>query len=220
MKVEQKHIVTLQGKPFITYDGLLDMAHQMGLESIKTEMISFENGVAIFKATATAVLKTESGTNVSRVEFDGYGDADNSNVNSMIAKHKIRMAETRAKARALRDLTNVGMCSVEELGGDDAPATKDTAEEVFDPKLKDTLPDGGYDENEIKTISDKQQGRLFALAGYKKDDEVAKTRAEKIVKKLLNDAGLQSTKEITAGKQYKDMCENAELALAEELVPY
>ena len=125
MEVNRKHVVQLQGKDFITYDGLLDMAHQMGLISLETELV--DKDPYIFRAVA----KTDKQT------FTGYGDADNENVNKMIAKHKIRMAETRAKARALRDLTNVGMCSVEEMGGDDAPAktkkaTYETAKETFD----------------------------------------------------------------------------------------
>jgi hypothetical protein len=34
----------------------------------------------------------------------------------MVAKHKYRMAETRAIARALRWYNNIGMCSADELG--------------------------------------------------------------------------------------------------------
>ena len=109
-KIDSKFVVDLQGKEFVTYEGLLDVAHQKGLIAIKTELVELnENGRCIMKATAI----TETG------HFEGYGDADPSNVNRMIGKHIIRMAETRAKARALRDLTNIGMTAIEELGGDD-----------------------------------------------------------------------------------------------------
>ncbi len=125
MNVDPKFVVELQGKQFITYDGLLSLAHNMGLLSIKTELVKHDSEITIFRATA----KTEG------QEFDGYGDATPQNVNSMIAKHRLRMAETRAKARALRDLTNVGMVAVEELGGDDVPAKK-KPEPKADPKAE------------------------------------------------------------------------------------
>jgi len=209
MTVESKFIVKLQGKDFILYDGLLDMAHQMELQSITTDMVQYDGKVVIFKATAT----TKDGRS-----FDGYGDATTENVNKMIAKHMIRMAETRAKARALRDLTNVGMCSVEELGGDDPPSTpqappKQVADalDVFDtPITDDDVPKTQY-------ISDKQQGRLFAKAGYVKSDEEAIELSKDIVKTLLDEYELQSTKEIKKGKEYDEICEKAEVLLAERL---
>jgi hypothetical protein len=216
MEVDRRHVVKLQGKDFITYDGLLDMAHQMGLVSIKTEMISFENGVVIFKATA----KTET------QEFDGYGDTDDSNVNKMIARHKIRMAETRAKARALRDLTNVGMCSVEEMGGDDTDRhgnsvvyDEDETVEITPEDVPDSfnrakeLFDGKQTEKPPAFISDAQQKRLFALAGYKENKELAKEN----VQKLLNEYGLAGTGEIKKGKEYDEICEKAELMLANSI---
>ena len=160
MEVNRKHVVQLQGKDFITYDGLLDMAHQMGLVSIETELI--DKDPYIFKAVA----KTETQL------FVGHGDADESNVNKMIARHKIRMAETRAKARALRDLTNVGMCSVEEMGGDaDYSSKHDHGSIAIDPDAVDTSDLDVSDEgcsmcgkdmtDGQKTLSMKKHGKLL-----------------------------------------------------------
>ena len=105
--------MSISGKSFVTYEGLLNDFHKNGGTSIDTEVISFDP--YIVKAT----VKGEKGT------FSGHGDADKDNVNSMIVRHKYRMAETRAIARALRWYNNIGMCSVDELGGSEGAVKKD-----------------------------------------------------------------------------------------------
>ena len=110
-------MITRQGKQYVLFAGLLDEAHQKGLRSIDTDLVQVpteENGnVAVVKAT----VEMEDGRN-----FSGIGDASPENVGRNIVPHIIRMAETRAKARALRDAVNVGATALEELSdGDDAP---------------------------------------------------------------------------------------------------
>jgi hypothetical protein len=48
--------------------------------------------------------------------FVGYGDADPSNVSSLVRGAEMRVAETRAVNRALRKAYGIGICSVEEMG--------------------------------------------------------------------------------------------------------
>jgi len=108
MEIDKKYIINLQGKEFITFEGLLVLFHaNKGKEIITEEVEKSSFDSPMFKATVSG----ERGT------FTGHGDANNTNVNSMIAKHKYRMAETRAIARALRWYNNIGLCSVDELGG-------------------------------------------------------------------------------------------------------
>src|ERR687884_1941 len=111
--MREEYMIERQGKRFVLYAGLLEEAHNRGLRSIETELVQVptkENGeVAIVKA----VIRTEEG------KFGGIGDASPQNVNRTIAPHLIRMAETRAKARALRDAINVGVTAFEELGGEE-----------------------------------------------------------------------------------------------------
>jgi hypothetical protein len=115
--VRDEFMITRQGKQYVLFAGLLDEAHSLGLKGIDTDLIQIpdeSNGnVAIVKATAE--MDDER-------RFSGIGDASPDNVGRNIAPHLIRMAETRAKARALRDAVNVGATAMEELSdGDDAP---------------------------------------------------------------------------------------------------
>ncbi len=175
MSVDKRFIVNLQGKDFVTYEGLLDNAHQKGLLGIKTELVSYKDNQAIFKAEAF----TEQGC------FTGYGDADPSNVNRMIAKHILRMAETRAKARALRDLTNIGMTAFEELGGEEIPkktAPKPPPKKTFNQEVAEVMEDVGltkeqaqvayktlFEDKDIKDLTPSEQDEFLTyLKGYQK----------------------------------------------------
>jgi hypothetical protein len=112
--MRRNFIVERQGRSFVLYAGLLDLVHQQGLTGIRTEIVQLptvENGnTAICSATVTV----ERGGKV--MLFTGIGDASPKNVAPAMETCLLRMAETRSKARALRDAVNVGVAAFEELG--------------------------------------------------------------------------------------------------------
>ena len=112
--MRKEFLVERQGKQFVLYSGLLAMGHEQGLKSIRTELIQIpsegNNRVAVCAATVT--LEKDG---VER-DFHGIGDAAPNNVAPAMQTCLIRMAETRAKARALRDAVNVGMAALGRIG--------------------------------------------------------------------------------------------------------
>jgi hypothetical protein len=108
--IDEKYIIEIKNKRFVLYEGLLVEAHSKGLMCLEVTLIQFpskENGMCCI-CRATVIGK--DGQN-----FTDYGDAAISSVDPKIIPHIIRMASTRAKARALRDFTNIGLCSLEEI---------------------------------------------------------------------------------------------------------
>ncbi len=117
----------IEEKEVATYAGLLSRAREEGLQSITTKLVESPSEGNAQTAVVEATVVTTKGT------FAGIGDANPANVNRKIAAHTIRMAETRAKARALRDAVNIGVVALEELSGDleidepvERPAPRDT----------------------------------------------------------------------------------------------
>ncbi len=106
LRIPQQFITHLHGKEFVQFGGLLAMAHQQGLQSLDARFVSVQGDLATAEATATF----DNGRT-----FTECGDATPDNVHPNIRLHFARMALTRAKARALRDALNIGMCALEEL---------------------------------------------------------------------------------------------------------
>ncbi len=112
--MKPEFFIERQGKRFVLYAGLLEEAHSRGLHKIETDLLQIptpeNNEVAIVGARVTMEMDGALRT------FSGIGDASKENVGKNIQAHLIRMAETRAKARALRDAVNIGVSAYEEIG--------------------------------------------------------------------------------------------------------
>jgi hypothetical protein len=102
----------LENRWYVTHSGLLRIAQRRKCRGIETAIQDHlsdpQNNKWVIKAT---VFKSHNSKG-----FAGYGDADPSNVSSMVRGAELRIAETRAVNRALRKAYGIGLCSVEELG--------------------------------------------------------------------------------------------------------
>jgi len=148
-KLDERFIVNIEGRDFVKYAGLLDLAHQKGLLKMEVDLLQYPTSENNNLAVAKAVATSKSGE-----VFIDVGDANPSNCNSKVAKHLIRMSSTRAKARALRDMTNIGMTAIEELGDLDDVIGDETVKPAKRTPLKKVA--GGKSKKETKAAAKKK----------------------------------------------------------------
>jgi predicted nucleic acid-binding Zn finger protein len=109
-KLDERFITEIEGNEFVKYPGLLDLGHQKGILKIEVDPIQIPTKENANFAVCKATVVSKAGET-----FIDIGDANPQNCSSRVAKHLLRMASTRAIARALRSYTNIGMTCLEEL---------------------------------------------------------------------------------------------------------
>jgi hypothetical protein len=116
----RQFVITRRGQDVLLYAGLVAALHQVsgGCFAIEThleQLPSAENGQVAVCSARVRVLDADR-PGVARRSATGIGDASPEDVSTQLLHSTIGTAETRAKARALRDLLGVSMVTVEELG--------------------------------------------------------------------------------------------------------
>lgn len=127
IEIKNKEGRVVERKEVVTAKGLLHLAHKERLSLIRTRLVQAptkENG-----DNAIALVRVVT----SRGSFTGLGDANPRNVQPRVAPHFIRMAETRALARALRAALDIGAVAIEEL---------ETEFDLNETRTETSLPDG------------------------------------------------------------------------------
>jgi hypothetical protein len=102
----------LDGRWYVTHSGLLRLANRARCSGIRVQRMRELCDPAANRWVFRATVYTSSRSR----GFIGFGDADPSNVSSLVHGAEMRVAETRAVNRALRKAYGIGLCSVEELG--------------------------------------------------------------------------------------------------------
>ena len=105
-------VIEIEHRWYVTHSGLLRLASRRRCDGISTALQPRLSDPAsnrwVFKAIVYRSPDSKG--------FVGYGDADPSNVSTLMHGAEMRIAETRAVNRALRKAYGIGLCSVEELG--------------------------------------------------------------------------------------------------------
>jgi len=110
--VGRGEITRIDNRWYVTHAGLLELAARRQCSGIRTFLEErLCDPVANRWVFRAVVYKGRHSRG-----FVGYGDADPSNVSSLVQGAVLRIAETRAVNRALRKAYGIGLCSVEELG--------------------------------------------------------------------------------------------------------
>ena len=102
----------LEKRWYVTHSGLIRLAQRKGCSGITVHLIKDVSDWASSRWVFRAIVYKKNRAK----KFVGYGDADPSNVSSVVNGSELRIAETRAVNRALRKAYGIGICSVEELG--------------------------------------------------------------------------------------------------------
>lgn len=150
VSVPEKHLISIHGNDIPRFLGMVDIAHQLGLQSIDTiplQLPSSDNGnTAIFKSTVT--LK-------SGIVCSAIGDATPENVPPACRNAFIRMASTRATSRAIGLACNVGTLDFE---------SETMTEQVIDVDYRDSSASSTVQTAHSKPVSQKQLEYIHSLS--------------------------------------------------------
>ncbi len=113
-------VTLLDGRWYVTHAGLIRLARHNRCAGIHVRPVpEFSDPSTQRWAFEATVYNTRTCRG-----FVGYGDADPSNVSSLVRGAEMRVAETRAVNRALRKAYGIGICSLEEIGTIPNPVEK------------------------------------------------------------------------------------------------
>jgi hypothetical protein len=112
LSVAAGDLTLLDHRWYVTHSGLLRVAARKHCQGMRVQPVKelCDRNASRFVFRATVY------TSPTCKGFVGYGDADPSNVSSLVRGAEMRVAETRAVNRALRKAYGIGICSVEEIG--------------------------------------------------------------------------------------------------------
>ena len=163
--IAHSEVQLLNGRWYVTHNGLLAIAQRKKCVGIRTMLVRGLCDARSRRWVLRAVVYKTPGS----PGFGGFGDADPSNVSTLVQGAELRIAETRAVNRALRKAYGIGLCSIEELGSFVPPSEA--------PQLRDNVTTN-HNANGGPNYQPRLRDRLSLLIRkYKLDSDLVKSYA-------------------------------------------
>ena len=176
-KLDDRFIIEIKRKDttkeFVLYAGLLDLAHQKGIKRMIVDPIQYPTKDNKMEAICKATVESKDGD-----IFVEIADANPLNVNRMVVEHMLRVSATRAKARALRDFTNIGMTCLEELGDLDEAMEDESGKSKTRPR-RETKAEAVTTETKTQAQPKQEQQKGGATADEQRTQPDKKTKEKK-----------------------------------------
>lgn len=180
---KKKFSVNIKGKEAIKLEGLTAFAHEKGMWKFETKLVQYPSDQNAWTAICETVIggyDYDPITNKLReVIYSDIGDANVNNCGKMVAASYIRMASTRAQARALRKYTNIDMVCSSELSDvvDEAPEPLVSVEQLTE--IKNLVSAKGIDRQKFSEI-------LFGLFSHTNYTGITQTQANTLIETVKN----------------------------------
>lgn len=180
---KKKFSVNIKGKEAIKLEGLTAFAHEKGMWKFETKLVQYPSDQNAWTAICETVIggyDYDPITNKLReVIYSDIGDANVNNCGKMVAASYIRMASTRAQARALRKYTNIDMVCSSELSDvvDEAPEPLVSVEQLTE--IKNLVGAKGIDRQKFSEI-------LFGLFSHTNYTGITQTQANTLIETVKN----------------------------------
>ncbi len=99
-RLDERWITKIEGKEFVKYPGLLDLAHQHGISSIEVDIVQMPTAENGNFAECRATVMSKIGET-----FTDIGDATPANGKARVASHLLGMASVHDLLQGLYDPT-------------------------------------------------------------------------------------------------------------------
>lgn len=175
--LEEGDVKTDKGKDFVYLRGLEKLARARGVREKQVKVHCTPTADNMIAVVSVSYVFSDG------ARWESVADCTAKSAKEGFAKYLTAMAESRAKARALRDAFGISLCSVEEI----AVAQQEVDEEEKSPPITDVQKHtiNSFMKDKNKTMDDVR--KLLELPKLDKLEDLDRVQAARLMRRLQGD---------------------------------